>query len=100
VTITHSETFRQLPSTVEFHLKLLLVTSACAAFAGATGYRLTETHSVTLDAVFANRLQPSMYSRFAADAYAHNTSYLVGIFGGCVIIVNTWKSRQKSKLAP
>jgi hypothetical protein len=77
-------------------LKLLLLMSACATIAGATGYLLTETHTVPLDAIFANRLQPSMYSRFAADAYAHNTSYLVGLFGGCVIIINTWKSRQKS----
>lgn len=80
-------------------LKLLLLMSVCAAIAGTTGYLLTETHTVPLDAIFANRLQPSMYSRFVADAYAHNTSYLVGIFGGCVIIVNTWKSRQKSELA-
>ncbi len=78
-------------------LKLLLVMSASAAIAGATGYLLTETHTVPLDAIYTNRLQPSMYSRFAADAYAHNTSYLAGIFGGCVIIVNTWKLR-KAKL--
>ncbi len=75
-------------------LKLLMLMAICAILAGSVGYVLVDSKTTTLSDQYAHLLPPEMYARFAADAWAHNASYLAGLFGGCVIIINSWKSRR------
>jgi hypothetical protein len=79
-------------------LKLLCIMAISATLAGLAGYLSIDTKVTVLAEKYAHLLKPEMYARFSADACAHNTSYLVGLFGGSVMVIDIWKSRhRKSK---
>jgi hypothetical protein len=75
-------------------LKLLLAMALSALVAGVVGYGLVESGTTTLPEKYGHLLRTSMHSRLMADAFAHNASYLVGLFGGCLIVFKVWKTRR------
>ncbi len=73
---------------------LLLIMGLSAALAGISGYYLTATDTVSFTGNYANRLAKDRIAPFLACAFAHDTSYLVGIIGSCFLIGKTWLRRK------
>ena len=75
-------------------LKLLGVMALSALAAGITAYVLAERGSLTLVGGWGDTLRFGLHSRFLADLWAHNASYLSGIVGGLVLVALTYRRRR------
>jgi hypothetical protein len=84
---------REFRSLVRPVITLLLVMASCAGLSGTVGWMLAEHGKIELPSEFASRLDPTKHSRLLADACAHDASYLIGLLGGSILIINVWKSR-------
>jgi hypothetical protein len=76
-------------------LKLLAVMASCAFLAGLVGYLLAEHGPLTLVGEWGDVVPYARQSRFLADLWAHNASYLSGILGGVFVVVVTFQRRLK-----
>ncbi len=74
---------------------LLAVMAVCAAFAGVAGWLLARSGAVVLVGPIGRQLPAEQHAPFLADAWAHSASYLAGIVGGVVVIVQVWQARSK-----
>lgn len=74
--------------------KLLAVMAVCALIAGIVGWLLAQANLVVLVGSLSQMVPPEKHTAFLADLWAHNASYLVGIIGGVVLVVTTWRSRR------
>jgi hypothetical protein len=74
-------------------LYLLGWMAGSALLAGVVGYGLGWLGILTLLPGLAARIPADRLLLFQADAWAHAASYVVGFFGGCFLIANTWKVR-------
>jgi hypothetical protein len=72
---------------------LLAVMGICALAAGVDGWLLARAGYVQLGGPIAQQIPADRHAPFLADLWAHSASYLVGLIGGCVVIVRTWRSR-------
>ena len=79
---------------------LLAVMAAAALVAGLIGYVLARSGTVFLVGPLAGRVPRERHVPFIADLWAHTASYIVGFVGGIVLIVRTWRSRQRQLRAP
>jgi hypothetical protein len=75
--------------------KLLTIMAICALFAAVVGWLLARAELVVLVGPLAKLVPPEKHAAFLADLWAHNASYLVGIVGGIVLAVKTWRLRGK-----
>ena len=75
---------------------LLGVMALGAVLAGATGYLLVATGTISIRGFVGDSIPPSRYARFACDYFAHNASYAVGGFGGLVVIAYVWWERGRA----
>ena len=78
-------------------LLLLLSMACCALIAGMAGFYLANVHAVGLDHYWSSRIAIDKQPRYLACGFAHNASYLVGFFGGSILIRRTWMSRHKQR---
>jgi hypothetical protein len=74
--------------------------AACALAAGLLGWLLASTGAVFLVGPIADELPPDRHVPFLADLWAHSASYLVGLVGGVVVIVQVWRSRARLTDSP
>jgi len=74
-------------------MKLLVGMASCAFVAGLAGYLLAEHGSLTLVGGWGDAVPYARHSRFLADLWAHNTSYLSGIVGGLFVAGLTYRRR-------
>jgi hypothetical protein len=74
-------------------MKLLVVMASCAFVAGIAGYLLAELGPLTLVGEWGDIVPYVRHSRFLADLWAHNASYLSGIVGGLFVVVMTYHRR-------
>lgn len=74
--------------------KLIIVMFGCATVGGAVGYILCYNDIITLPSWLSNSIDPSQHARFMAAAFAHSTSYLVGIVGSIFLAWRTWRARS------
>jgi hypothetical protein len=76
--------------------KLLLTMAACAALSGFLGFVLAENNIVFPPDWVASCLPVTSHSRFVADWWAHNASYLSGFLGGIVVCIMAFRRRSRS----
>jgi hypothetical protein len=76
--------------------KLLLTMAACAALSGFLGFVLAESNIIYPPNWVATSLPATAHSRFMADWWAHNASYLSGFLGGIVVCVIAFRRRSCS----
>ena len=76
--------------------KLLLTMAVFATLSGFLGFVLAENKIVFPPDWVAARLPATSHSRFMADWWAHNASYLSGFFGGIVLCVLVFRKRSRS----
>ena len=76
-------------------LKLLVVMASCAFVAGLAGFLLAEHGSLTLVGEWGVVVPHARHSRFLADLWAHNASYLSGILGGLFVVGVTYHRRGR-----
>ena len=74
-------------------MKLLVLMASSAFLAGLSGYLLAEHGSLTLVGEWGDRVPYARHSRFLADLWAHNASYLSGIVGGLFVVGATYRRR-------
>jgi hypothetical protein len=74
---------------------LLAVMAVCALAAGVVGWHLASSGAVFLVGPIAREIPLDRHMPFFADLWAHSTSYLVGLVGGIVVIVQVWRSRSR-----
>jgi hypothetical protein len=74
-------------------MKLLLIMASCALVAGVAAYVLAESGQLTLVGGWGDSVPNIRHSRFLADLWAHNASYLSGIVGGITVAVVTYRRR-------
>ncbi len=74
---------------------LLTVLACCALAAGILGWALASNGVVVLLGPLASRVPADRHVWFLADLWAHSTSYLVGLLGGSVLIVQVCWSRWR-----
>ena len=72
---------------------LLMVMAACALTAGVLGWVLAENGIVFLVGHVAREVPAEKHVPFIADLWAHSASYIVGVVGGVVLMVQVWRSR-------
>ena len=75
---------------------LLGVMATGALLAGLTSFMLASKGSIQLTGVFASVLPPEKHLPFLVDMWAHSASYLFGFIGGIVLIIRTWRKRERS----
>jgi hypothetical protein len=76
--------------------KLLLTMAACAALSGFLGFVLAENNLISPPDWVAGSLPATAHSRFMADWWAHNASYLSGFLGGIGVCVILFRKRSPS----
>jgi hypothetical protein len=76
--------------------KLLLTMAACAGLSGILGFVLAENNIVFPPEWVVASLPATAHSRFMADWWAHNASYLSGFLGGIVVCVIVFRKRSRS----
>jgi hypothetical protein len=81
-------------------LRLLAVMAVCALVAGLAGYVLARRGDIALVGGWAAMIPQDAHSRFLADAWAHNASYLSGIVGGLVVAVLAYRRRARLAIHP
>jgi hypothetical protein len=74
---------------------LLLIMAGCALLAGVTGFVLARHGLIFLTGALRSAIPPEKQVPFIADLWSHLASYIVGFLGGIVLIVLTWRRRQK-----
>lgn len=74
---------------------LLVAMAAIALVAGIAGQALGEARSVYLLEPLASRVPADRHAAFLACLWAHSASYAVGLAGGVVVIVRTWRRRGR-----
>jgi len=74
-------------------ITLLVVMASCAFVAGLAGFLLAEHGSLTLVGEWRDVVPHVRHSRFLADLWAHNASYVSGIFGGLFVVGMTYHCR-------
>jgi hypothetical protein len=85
---------RSVGSLVRPTLCLLAVMAACALVAGVIGWLLARSGVLFLVGSLARKLPAERHVPFLADLWAHSASYLVGLFGGIVVMILVWRSRR------
>ena len=85
---------RSIGSLVRPILVLLAVMYLGAFLMGLTGYSLGKVGLVQPADWVAEDLPADRHARFLADLWAHNASYALGVVGGLVVVVRTWRSRR------
>ena len=75
-------------------LKLLGIIGLSALIAGIIGYVLTKTEVIHLANHLATEIPVERHHLFLIAGWAHGASYLVGIIGGIVVCVQTWRRRK------
>lgn len=73
--------------------KLLAVMGIGATIAGIVGGCLASVGAVFLIGRLAEAVPADRHVVFLIDLWAHSASYLIGLVGGIVLIVNVWRSR-------
>jgi hypothetical protein len=68
----------------------------CALLAGIAGWWLARAGAVVLVGPIAHELPADRHVPFLADLWAHSASYLVGLVGGIVVMVQVWRSRRQT----
>jgi len=74
---------------------LLLAMAAISLLAGVVGYVLARSGSVWLLEPLASAVPKARHARFIADLWAHIAAYGVGVLGGIVLCVLTWRRRAR-----
>jgi hypothetical protein len=74
---------------------LLAGTGVCAFAAGVLGWLLARIGVVFLVGSTARELPADRHVPFLADLWAHSASYLIGVVGGIVVMVQVWRSRGR-----
>lgn len=87
---------RSARSLVRPVLVLLAIMALTALAAGIAGWLLARNGNVILVGRLAEEIPPGRHARFLADLWAHWASYLVGFFGGLVLVVLVRRSRRPS----
>lgn len=77
--------------------RLMLCCFALALCAGLVGYLLAQQKVIWLSSYLASAVPPHKHSRFLADLWIHNTSYLSGGIGAVILWV--WVIIQRVRLA-
>ena len=67
---------------------------AGALLSGIIGFLLAQQGLIRLSGSLAERVPSDRHARFLADAWAHTASYGVGIVGGVILAVNTFRRRN------
>jgi hypothetical protein len=67
---------------------------AGALLSGIIGFFLAQQGLIGLSYPLAERIPPDRQARFLADAWAHTASYGIGIVGGVILAVNTFRRRN------
>jgi hypothetical protein len=75
-------------------VRLLIIMGCCALLAGVIGYLLARNRLVFLVEPMASAVPAERHVRFIADLWSHLASYGVGVTGGVVLIVMTWRGRK------
>jgi hypothetical protein len=75
---------------------LLAVMAVCAIAAGTLGWLLASSGIVFLEGPIAEKLPANRHVPFLADLWAHSASYLVGMFGGLVVMAVVWYERGRA----
>ena len=78
---------------------LLAVMAVCALAAGIVGWLLASSSTVFLVGPIARELPAEKHVPFLADLWAHSASYLVGVVGAIIVIVQVWRSRARTARA-
>ena len=86
---------RSVSSLVRPIFTLLAVMGVSALLAGLVGFSLGRIGTVYLVEPIASLVPRDRHSRFLADLWAHDASYLVGFVGGTVVIVRVWRGRGR-----
>ena len=73
---------------------LLLIMGLAALVFGTSGYLLARSGVVKFPTDWESVISSDQHTRFMFDVWAHMASYLVGFFGGLVLIVKTWCKRR------
>ena len=81
-------------------LLLLCVMGVLALAAGVVGFLLASAGWINLTGSLADKVPADHHTALITDAFAHNMSYLSGAVGGIIVIVKTWRSRQKQASQP
>jgi hypothetical protein len=74
---------------------LLGVMAVCAFLAGIVGWILASTGAIFLVGPMAIEISEDRHVPFLIDLWAHLASYIVGLAGGLVVIVQVWRSRGR-----
>jgi hypothetical protein len=85
---------RSIGSLVRPVVSLLAVTGVCAFGAGVIGWLLARSGFVFLTESLAERVPTDRHIAYLADLWAHSASYLIGIVGGIVVLIQVWRSRR------
>lgn len=72
---------------------LLMIMGVCALGFGILGYFLASTGRIELNPLYAAHVEKSKHAAFLADGFAHSASYLSGLVGGIILMVQTWRKR-------
>jgi hypothetical protein len=78
--------------------RLLLVMGVLALLAGIIGYLGGTAGWFRPPIVVRDALPPARHARFLADAFAHQTSYAVGFFGGLVVWLWAYRERGRRRV--
>ncbi|HEX8834054.1 MAG TPA: hypothetical protein VF719_07625 [Abditibacteriaceae bacterium] len=75
---------------------LMLASATLALCAGVTAYVLATQGGIELSSTWQGVIPPHKHAAFLADAWAHNTSYLVGSLGSLILIAHTISRRIRA----
>jgi drug/metabolite transporter (DMT)-like permease len=79
---------------------LLGVMGIGAFLAGLTAFMLASKGTIQLPGVFASSIPVAKHIPFLVDMWTHSASYLFGFVGAVVLIVWTWRKRERSLHEP
>jgi hypothetical protein len=74
---------------------LLALMYVGALLSGIVGFFLAQQGLIRLSGALAERISPERHARFLADAWAHAASYGMGVVGGVILAVNTFRKRDQ-----
>jgi hypothetical protein len=75
---------------------VLALMAVGALAADVVGWLLASSGAVFLVGPIARELPPDRHVPFLADLWAHSASYLVGLVGGIIVMVQVWRSRREA----
>lgn len=75
-------------------IRLLLIMPLTSLLAGLIGYLLAKTNAIHLIGELAETIPFEKQTAFLAVAWAHVSSYIVGLIGGVVICMKIWIQRK------